>query len=309
MNRLLKNLSAYERVLRHSGSGILFQQPWWLNAVAGKTHWTYTEQKANGKTVDALPYVQESRFGFQLLRPPLLTPYLPNFKLQDSTSLGDLIAQLPRSAMWIIPLPPLSHEASVATAGSLPCKWEERSTYLLDLKKSTDDIWNEISKQKKRHIHKSEKHLDFIDNQFDVAHFVRYHRLAFRKKEKKYPYTHEFLERVIAAAVRNNAVFTAQALRDQQVIAQIACFFDHHTMYYLLGSFDPQYQNYNAMSGLMYRSIRKAKGLGLSVFDFEGSSDPGIALFFSQFGAELFHYPVLSRVHNPLWKLKMKVLG
>lgn len=305
----MKDLSAYERALHHSESGILFQQPWWLDAVAGKGNWKYTEREANGETADALPYILEYKFGFRLLRPPLLTPYLPNFQFKDHSALNETISQLPGSDMWIIPLPPLSYEAAAIAGHSLHCKREERPTYLLDLQKSTDDIWNGISKQKKRHIHKSEKHLDFIDHEFDILHFVRFHSLSFRKKEKSYPYTPGFLKGVISAARENNAVFTSQALREHQVIAQIACFYDQHTMYYLLGSFDPQYQNYNAMSGLMYRSIRKAKDLGLSVFDFEGSSDPGIALFFSQFGAELSYYPVLSRVNNPLWKLKMKVLG
>src|SRR6476620_5108008 len=53
----------------------IFQQPWWLDAVAPGT-WSAVEIHRGGTLKARLPYVMDRRMGVRLLRQPLLTPSL-----------------------------------------------------------------------------------------------------------------------------------------------------------------------------------------------------------------------------------------
>lgn len=301
----MNNKQTYQDIIDRASSTLLFQQQWWLDTVTESEDWSFVQSQHG----DALPYVLDQKFGFTFIRPPLLTPYLPNIDVQDVDSLEQLIRLLPANSEWIIPLSPDQNQVSDMIWERFGCEQKSRTTFILDLQNEKEDIWRNINKTKQRHIRKAQKTLNFYDSRFDSNHFVQFHQLAFQQKEKSYPYTETLIEKIVTNAIEHKAVYCSQAYFEETLIGQIACFYDAHTMYYLLGSFDPQYRQYNAMSGLMYRSIQHGSKLGLKLFDFEGSSDEGIANFFSQFGGTKTHYTILSHINNPIWRLKRKILG
>ena len=53
----------------------LFQQPWWLEAVAPGA-WDAALVVRDGQTVGRLPFVRKQRFGLTILSRPPLTPFL-----------------------------------------------------------------------------------------------------------------------------------------------------------------------------------------------------------------------------------------
>src|SRR5437879_3359762 len=83
----------------------IFQQPWWLDAVAPGT-WSAVEIRRGGVLKARLPYVIDRRMGLTLLRQPLLTqslgPWISPLEGKNVTQLAhqkelytELIEQLP----------------------------------------------------------------------------------------------------------------------------------------------------------------------------------------------------------------------
>lgn len=285
----------------------LFQQIAWLDLAYGAENWEVVFLEKKGQVIDALPYGVEKKMGFSLIRPALLTPYLANIDRENGAQLLELFHQLPDSSECVIAVPPIP-ELATHFSQAPTLLWKKRPTYLLDLRPSATPIYDRFTKERKRHIKKATAHLTIKEHHFDVPLFVQWHQQSFERKNTKYPYTTDFIEQVIHTAQLHQSVVCKQALHEGKVVAQIACFYDSHTMYYLLGAYDPAYTTYNGMSLLMYQCILHAQTIGLQTFDFEGSSDPGIASFFAKFGAEETSYYILSKPPSTLWKLKKALL-
>jgi len=62
---------------------------------------------------------------------------------------------------------------------------------------------------------------------------------------------------------------------------------DAKAAYYLLGGYQTEGKHYGAGALAMFESIRRARDLGLEVFDFEGSVVPAIERYFRGFGGRL----------------------
>ena len=295
----------YRHFLDKKGS-YLFQQDWWLDTVYGAKNWDVILAESEGEITDALPYGYERKMGFRLIRPALLTPYLANIDQTDAGSLLALMRQLPPSSECIIAVPPIaSLEKPFANTPDL--NWQKKTTYLLPLNSSTDHIFQSFTHERKRHIKKAAKHLEIVDNVWDLNHFITWHQRSFANKKTNYPYMPAFIDQIVKTAQERHAVVCKQAFLEGKMIAQIACFYDTRAMYYLLGAYDDAYTYYNAMSLLMYACIQDAHSLQLEIFDFEGSSDPGIAAFFAKFGAIQSHYYILSKRPSLLWKFKKMI--
>lgn len=281
---------------------LLFHQSWWLDAVCGAKNWDciFLENEAG-----VFPFFKEKKLKFTLIRPPKLTAYLPPILTDQKIDfLKEISEKLKPYAEFSFTTPAHFHLGAQDTT---PFQIYKRRTYILSLKDKPEEIFGRYSSQRKRHIRKAESSLQFSENKFDTSLFIEHHQAAFSKKNKIYPFDYSFIEKIISEGKKNNAVHCIQAQYQDKVIAQIACFFDRHTMYYLLGSFDPEYKKQNAMTALMHRCILKAMAQGLTRFDFEGSSDPGIATFFSQFGSQESFYNVCSHESNFIWKLIKKI--
>lgn len=62
------------------------------------------------------------------------------------------------------------------------------------------------------------------------------------------------------------------------------------TRYYLAGAVKPSHRSSGIMTFIMYEAMSFGKSEGFSIFDFEGSSNPGIAKFFKGLGGRQISY-------------------
>ncbi len=94
--------------------------------------------------------------------------------------------------------------------------------------------------------------------------------------------------------------FAMVAKKDNKLAGVVFCVLDKTNCYYLLGGVDKQ----NGISGvnnlLIQHSIQKAKDLGCSIFDFEGSMLKGVEKFFRSFGPDLVPYYTVNKANLPL---------
>lgn len=304
-----ENANSQVQALSQNNPERLFQTSWWLDIVCGVQQWKRMELPSTELKPVSIIIPDEKKWGFRFSRTPRLSPYLPPSRLITSKELKTYIQLLQSYDEWLIALSPEFNELIEGLEQENDFEIKKMRTFILSLNQTKEAIQAGLSRQRKRHIKNARKQLRFQNDQIELKHFILHHQKAFEGKGKTYPYDLEFLSKLIEEAQKNQAVFLRQAYYNNILIGQIACFYDQQTMYYLLGSFDREYASQNPMSVLMYDSILKAKELGLSTFDFEGSNDEGIARFFSEFGGDAVDYYVLSQINNPIWKLKKKWLG
>lgn len=91
--------------------------------------------------------------------------------------------------------------------------------------------------------------------------------------------------------------FTMSATFNGRVAGMVHCIFDKNVCYYLLGGTDKNSGAQGVNNLLVQYSIEKAKELGCSIFDFEGSMLKGVEKFFRGFGPELVPYYTVNKAN------------
>ena len=143
----------------------LFQQPWWLDAVAPGA-WDAAVVVRDGETVGRLPFVRKQRFGLTVLSRPPLTPFLGPWinpgtgnghtELERQHAiLGDLIAALPEHDIFS-----QSFHRDIKDCLQFHCAGFSESThytYIIDDLEDQDQIWSGFRKTVRTHIRKAER--------------------------------------------------------------------------------------------------------------------------------------------------------
>jgi hypothetical protein len=270
----------------------IFEEPWWLDAVAPGA-WGAATVFKGGQLHARLPFAIRSRYGFTLLGNPPLTQTLgPWFRpptgkyaaqlAEEKELLAALIQQLPPSDVW-------SQTFDPGFVNSLPLLWHgcERTlgcTYRLEDLKDTDRIWAELTSERRNIVRRCAGKL-VIRRDLDAAKACDLFQTTFTRKGQRSPFERSLFDRLLSAAHMHDAgqLFYAE---DAQGRIHAAAFvvWDSRTAYYLLGGADPDFTSSGAVSLLIWDAIRFAATVTCA-FDFEGSSNQQIEHFFRSFGA------------------------
>jgi len=288
----------------------VFYQPWWLDTVCRDWDVILLE---DDETLGVWPFQKEKKLSLLLIRPPLLTPYLQPLLirrhgqdagvLDDPAKYGKMHSLLPKYdflQFQTIPGRDVTFPGQPRGANI-----SKRITYYVYLQEEPEVIFSRIHEKRRNDIRKAERDLVVERAGMPVEAFNALHIQTFSRKGEQYRYPAGFIERLVAAADRNNASVCLTA-RDRsgniQAILWAVC--DRETMYYLLSTTSAQNKHRGAVSLLIWQAICYARESGLKVFDFEGSMNPGIESFFKRFGGERRTY--LSFEHNRsfVWKIK-----
>lgn len=288
----------------------LFFKPWWLDIVCNQ-EWDVAMTFDENQITAVWPYSLERKYGFKIIRNPLLTAYLgPYFlKREDGIRtkqlLQDLWQQIPKSDFVQWTSMPESDNSNFFE--TLNCSIKSRITYHANLLLSEAELWQNIQPRRKNAIRKAEKDLGIEENGMDIPQFVTWHARSFMSKNKTYPYSEHLLNKIILSAKENNAILSYTA-NDKvgNCLAQVCLLYDKNKIYYLLGAAAPDAHN-GATALMIWKAMLAAQKMGISIFDFEGSMDAGIARFFERFGAEKMTYSEFSKTNSWLWKLKQKI--
>ena len=89
--------------------------------------------------------------------------------------------------------------------------------------------------------------------------------------------------------------FSMEARKDNELLGVVFCVYDKNACYYLLGGVNKNAGVGGVNNLLVLTSIEKAKALGCTIFDFEGSMLKGVEKFFRSFGPELFPYYTVNK--------------
>lgn len=280
----------------------IFQQPWWLDAVAPGT-WSAVEIHRGGELKARLPYIVDRRMGLVLLRQPLLTPslgpWLSPSEGKYATQLAhqkelytDLIEQLPAHDYF-------SQNFHCWVENWLPFYWKgfqqtTRYTYIIDNLSDLDRVWSEFQENIRREIRKASKRLR-VHSEYGIDKFLDVHELTFTRQGLLLPYSREFVRRLDNACSARSArkIFFAED-GGGRIHAVAYIVWDERSAYYLMGGGDPELRTSGAMSLAMWEAIQFSHQISHR-FDFEGSIIESIERFFRGFGARQAPYFHVSR--------------
>jgi hypothetical protein len=281
----------------------IFQQPWWLDAVA-PGRWGEVTVNRDGRTVARLPYVIRGWPGLRMLTQSTMTQTLgPSVERSDvdgARALGrehELLAELEAG---LPPAQAFSQQFSPSVLNALPFRWagyrlEVRYTYRLYGLRSTDALWEGLRGNIRREIRKARKRVEVVSD-LGVDRFHDVLSKTYTRQGLSAPRSLAELERLDAACARRGAGEMLFA-RDEtgEVHAGLWVVWDRQAAYYLLGGAEPSLRTSGASSLLVWEAIQRSRE-HVDVFDFHGSMLQPIERFFRSFGAHQTPYLSVTRM-------------
>lgn len=289
----------------------IFQQPWWLEAVA-PNKWNFIEVSKENQVLASLPYFIEKRKGLTFLTMPKLTQTLGVWLAPSEAKYSKQLAQQKDLMISLIKqLPPHDYflqNFHYSVTNWLPFYWQgfnqtTRYTYVIESLVDLDAVWCEFQENIRREIRKAKKQLIVCKN-LDIEKFLDINSMTFQRQGLKVPYSREFVQRLNIACQKYNAreIFYAKDAKGR-IHAAIYIVWDENSAYYLMGGADPELRNSGATSLLIWEAIQFAATV-TQKFDFEGSMIESVERFFRAFGARQVPYFQISRMSRRMKLLK-----
>jgi hypothetical protein len=275
----------------------IFQQSWWLDAVA-PGRWDAVEVRGDdGELMAWMPYVvRHDKFGLKIIDMPPLT-------LSLNPWVGETASDMPRKqqAHYQAMLGALADalpEADlirqrfdhlVPTAlpfGQRGYLLRQAYSYRINDLSDEEQLWAALSSSRRRQIRNAGKQIE-VSATDDVGIFLRLNRLTYERQGMSPPYRDDVVRRVDDACRANNAREILIATDPSGAVHSAGyCVFDSYATYALMSGDDPDHRQSGAGSLLRWEEIRRSAARS-QTFDFEGGTKPSLQRFVSSFGAEL----------------------
>ncbi len=290
----------------------IFQQPWWMDAIA--PGW-----KAVGAFNGAVPaglwsLPIEAKFGFRLIRNPPLTPYLSPTVFHpaggapgrrdayEQDVMTALLEAAPPAPVWSISLAP-----GVAQAGLLAqagFRVSARQTFLLPIgSRSEEEVFSRMHEDTRRAVRRAADELQIADEPDSVELLYQFQSATHHRQGARLSYTHTAMQALHGAARQQGA--TALWVARKSGVEQAALWHlwnpSGPESIYLVGARNPETKEARALTALIWHAAMHSKALGMETFDFEGSMISGVERFFRTFGADRTLYLTASK-ETSLWR-------
>jgi hypothetical protein len=293
---------------------LLFQEPWWLEAVTGGD---YAEAvvKHDTKVVGRLPYVRARRGPFQVSRMPSFTHLLgpvvdagegkPQTRLANRMAITrSLIDQLPPFALIEQYLDP-SMDDGLALADGLAFQDKgffvaTQYTFEVDCKSSLENLWSAMHYKTRNPIRRAEEKYSVraVDDPSFFTHTYLSNLAALGKKNRVD--LNRFPPLFCECQSRHCGEIIGAFGEDGRPLSMAFLVWDKTRMYYLLATRSASPEEYGSAGLLVWNAIKKANALGLR-FDLDGVYTRGTAKFLSGFGGRMRIRLVVKRT-RPLYR-------
>jgi len=236
-----------------------------------------------------MPLTWNKKFGIHYLYQPFLTAELGLFGKK-------IYADLLESFLLAIPKKFNYWDISLNSSNIFDLKkftMYKRKNYVLDLNKPYKELYIGYRENIHRNIKKAEQSVYTVQKDFDVEKVIK---LAVEQMKN---YTKESSENVDRFRKlyghlhqKHNAITYGIISSENQLLASCIFFFSHNRAYYILVGNHPDGKNSGASHALIDAFIKDHAGKNL-LLDFEGSDIPGLAFFYSSFGAVEENYAAI----------------
>ena len=200
-------------ILEQPTTNSIFQEPWWLDAVA-PGQWDELIVKRNNAIVARMPYVIKKRYGFTLLITPNLTQTLGPWIQQPR---GKYVTQLAEQRKLLIELidnlPPFDYfhqNFNYSVTDWLPFYWRDFQqttmyTYMIEDLSNIDSIWDNMKDSARNIIRKAKKADIKVEQSDNIDLFLELNKLTFTRQGMPHLYSVDYIKRFDAAAKKHNA--------------------------------------------------------------------------------------------------------
>jgi hypothetical protein len=282
----------------------IFQEPWWLDAVAPGA-WRDITVTSGGVVRARWPIYRERRGLFDVVTLPPLTHRLgPWLDLGDATKSSRryevekdltvaLLEQLPAYDI-------LQINCHSGITNVLPFVWagfEEsaRYTYVIDLTQTEAQLWDGLRENIRRESRKARKQLT-IETTNDLSQCLRLIGKSYARQGQPNPFDSPAMHRLNAACAQRGQREMLVARDEHGAIhAALYLVWDAKTTYYLAGGADPELRTSGAHSLLIWEALMHSKARSTE-FDMTGSMVEGIERFFRAFGGQQRIYFSLNKM-------------
>ena len=289
-----------------SETNSIFEQPWWLDAVAPDA-WGAVQVSKGGEIVARLPYVVKQKRGLTALSMPPLTLTLgPWLKPSTAKYANQLSQQKELMTSLIEQLPPHDYFSQYfhhSVTNWLPFYWQgfeqtTRYTYVIEALEDLERVWSHFSKKLRWEIRKAQKQLAVRTDVEDIERFLDINALTFKRQGLDVPYNRDVVRRLDAACTKHQArrMFFAEDAQGR-IHAVLYFVWDKNSTYALMGGSDPDLRSSGADSLLTWEAIRFAATIG-NTFNLAGSMIESVERFNRAFGGmqtPYFHVTRFSR--------------
>ena len=278
--------------------GNIFNTLEWLNIFKDKVR-LFGIHENNGKLVGGFCLYKERRFNFKIYRDPPFSACVGPFLRIEAKNPVSIMNKWKEAITLVaktiddLPYSVVSITLNKGVVDTQPFIWKKFKvtpsyTYILDLKKSVEDIHKGMSAERRNDARKAIKDgltVKHVDNFGIVKSLIL---KTFSRQKMTVNKNH--LDKILFEFANKENSFAFVTFDKEKPIAATFCIYDKDAAYYLLGGYDYQSKHHGAGALAVWEAIKYTKNLGLKYFDFEGSMVPQIERYFRGFGGQLLPY-------------------
>ena len=238
----------------------IFEQPWWLDAVA-PDRWRCATVEENGIVVARLPYIMKRSLGFSILGMPECTQTLgPWVDIRSTNRVKSLTKKKDLYEQLIDQLPKNKNVDLVLDSCAeyyLPFRWkgfriEPTISYRFSDLSNLDAIYKGIKDSRKTFIKNAARDL-VVEESDDIELLIELQKKTFQRQGRKLPMSEETIRRIDNACKDHGARFLLIAYDKENNLHAASYFvYDSNVCYYIMSGADPEYRNSGAGSLLIW---------------------------------------------------------
>ncbi len=295
-----------------------YYQEWWLNTIYNN-NWDCIIYKEGEEIIGILPYSIKKNLCFRTIMPALLMPYsgpylcLPqNIGNNKTYSIENKALQHFAKELDKLNLDFYTQKFNPQIKNWLGFLWNKFSatphyTYRFTNLENIEETFEQIDKEYRRKIRKTQDQLTFCDN-LSIDQIYEINTLTYKKQNTTCPFSFDYLSRIDQQATKQGKAIKS-GLKDKEgnILAINYLIIDNQICYQLFSGSNPHFSQLNAPSILLWKSLQYAKEQNCKIYDFTGSIMPQIETFIRHFGAEQTQYFYVQKQYSKIYSLLRKL--
>lgn len=293
----------WDQCIKNAENGLIYAYSFYLDAMS--KNW---DALVLNDYEAVMPLTWNKKMGIHYLYQPFLTAQLGVFGRNVTEQLcGDFIQSIPSKFKYIDISLNSGHISGVPSGYSIL-----RLNHLLDLNKPYEQLYNNYRENIQRNIKKSLQAGCKTEKGFDVEKVILLAKKQMKSHTKETTENVNRFRQLYKLLELDQKAITYGISLNDELLASCVFFFSHNRAYYILVGNHPDSKMIGASHALIDAFIKDHAGKNLPAgqagltLDFEGSDIPGLALFYSSFGAVEISYPQLRINRLPFYLRWMK---
>ena len=306
-------------------SGLLFHEPWWLNAVT-QGHYEEVRVTNGEQVIGRLPFVISRKMGLTTLRMPPFTHLLGTGggrrrgQAADANAEADVgRAGTDRPAAEIRPFQTGAEFVVGRSASSVDgLAFQDRGfeitpqyTFRIDCRRDPEQIWQDMHFKTRQHIRRAEEKFR-VSTVDDACRFTQFYDTNVRKQGLVNHINFAPFGTVLSESqMRDCGEILCASWPDGTPTAMVFLVWGQGTMYYLLSTRASDAGDNGSVNLLLWTAVQRAHARGL-VLDLDGVSSSGTARFLSRFGGNVETRLIVRRskfLYSALQTTKRRLFG